>query len=205
MAKLNEGDHFPTVDVALAVVLLRLDSRPETRHLLPPVKAANDEMQAAHTAWRVAVILAMAATLDVNYRDELVDAAYMAISRALLAMVGGNRQALLWRQVYSEAPSKTVAPMATPEQSRAVERVIETITADDAYQGLRHLVPALVEAQADLKTALVAREAADAKVHSAAHKRELAVGAARQAYNRLFPELDLLFPNEPARVRYILG
>jgi len=129
----------------------------------------------------------------------------MNLSRSLHARVGGNREHTLWRGLYSEAPSDTVAGVATDHQVRHVERVIQTIRDQAAYEDFRPQAEALAVQHADMLESQERYKAALARDEAASHQRSLAAVEARRAYNRVKPELELLFEDEPRLIKAFWG
>lgn len=201
MSKLYDQDHVPTILTRMGVVLLRLGAHPKTQGLVPPVAAAKAALEAADGEWGAAVVAALAASLELDYLDDEVDVAWMDLSRDVKARVSGNRDHATWRGLYGEAPSDTIIGRATDHQTMNVERVIATIEADDTYRDFRPQAQRLAAAQADMQQGQQRYKAAVAKETAAAHKRILAAHDARRAHNRIKAELELLFEDQPRRVK----
>lgn len=205
MSKLNEQDHVPTILTRLDVLILRLGAHPTARELVPPLRAVRGSLVAADGVWNEAVVERLAASLELAFLDGEVDLAWMDLSRDVHARVRGDRKAALWIGLYNEAPSETVDGTMTDHQTRNVERVIQIINDQDAYQDFRPQAQRLAAAQVEAVVGQKRYRDALAKEHAAAHQRDLAAHEARRVHNRVKPELELLFEDAPRMVRRFWG
>ncbi len=200
MNRLTERHGFATVEDAVRFSLIRLGGQPETEVLRAPLSAIRTRLRDTHDALEEAVEQRMVLTAILTYLDGSIDREVMRIVRDVLVMTDNRRDDPRFVKLFPAPASTLLRGVATPEQNRFVESLCATIEQDDTFAALRPRATRLREGQAKLMAALADREAKYAAEARATVAERLVVDEARRAVNALYPQLSLLFPDDPTLV-----
>ncbi len=195
MRKLKDYHPPGLVLAALGFTKVRLSSREAFRPLADEVEAQRTTVTSAVSARDVAREERIASTAEVDWRDGELDVAVMSLSRAVLAVVNGDRDSPMYKRLFPIAPSKAMDATATPAQSRYVRALLETQRAQAQYAEFQPQAEAIASALTAVEQAVAARQDLYVKEAQAQGALTQALDAARRHYNKLYPRLQLLEDN----------
>jgi len=196
MQRLTDNRGVGETLTALRHLTIRLTSRDQTRPLATEITAARDALNAANGAWEEARAQRVAATAEIEYRDELLDAAAMQLSRTALALVEGDTTDPRYRTLFPIAPSTAMRPVADDAQTRFVTALLARLEADEAFVDLAIHAPTIRQRAEAVANAINGREALYVAEATASTARAITADAARRAYNLMYPRLQLMFPGD---------
>jgi hypothetical protein len=195
MQKLRPDHAFNTANRALRFTRLRLAARPDSKHLADDAQAARDLLRTRHEAWQEAKEARVAATAEINYCDEVLDAAVMDASRHALAHTQNRRDSPLYKSLFLQNPSEATRPVAGDQQRRFVHNLIQGLRALPDASPLATLAGPLAKAQEALQAAVDARDALISAEAVALTAYRIALDEAKRTYNALYHRLVLLWPD----------
>lgn len=197
MERLSERHSIPVHLRALRVQRIRLSGRPDTAGLAGESEAERVRMRDAYDAHEEAEARRQAATLNLYYRDDLLDAGVRQLSLDALAACGGDRESVHYKALFVEPPGDAMRPRATAEQDRYVQHILATLdgAAAEPLSGLaaKHAAP-LRQQLTDVDEARKDRDEALVKESQALVALRLASEDARRVYNGLHARLSVQFP-----------
>jgi hypothetical protein len=201
MQKLSAIHKTATTLRALRFVGLRLGSRPETKGLLPALQGVRAELVQKQDEYEVAHEERVALTAEMLYLDQQVDEGVMRLSKELLAQEN-RRDTARFLAFFPISPTEATKPHGGAAQHRAVHGLLDVLGQEAAagVGSLQHHAAPLREAQAALEQAEVRREALYVQEGRAKAQRDAAWRQAQKHHNMLYPQLQLLFPDDPALV-----
>ena len=171
----------------------RLQARPDTADLAPPLRDATDTLARALAAADTAEEDAAQLTADLAFADSVEDDAFARVARAARLLVEGNLDDRRWRTLFAAAPSALTDPAGGPAQATAVARVLNAIAEDPALASLAPVAGPLAAAREEV-AAIEARRAAQQPARASARLAvELAASDAQRALRRVRPLLQLRF------------
>ena len=196
MQKLNDNHGFPTVQRALRYTSIRLRSRPETADLAGVIDAERTSIETANDTHEQAREERVAATAEIDYLDGELDLKVMDLSRQVAVLTGSNTSDERYKMLFPVAPSKAVKPTAGESQHRFVKILVDRLENDKRFEALRGNVKPIVTAQTDLEKAIVNREECYMPEMRVSTDLKVAIDKAGRTYNKLYPQLTLIFDNE---------
>ncbi len=196
MQRLNDKHGFPTVKRSLRHTSIRLRSRPETAELAGVVDAERKSIESADEVHEQAREERIAATAEIDYLDGELDLKVMNLSREVAVLTGSNTADERYKMLFPVAPSKAVKPTAGEAQHRFIKILVERLENDDRFDALRGNVEPIKTAQTYLEKAIANREELYMPEMRAATDLKVALDKARRVYNKLYPQLTLIFDNE---------
>jgi hypothetical protein len=200
MQKLRSNAGAQAVDRALRFLGIRLRSRPETQELASPVDEARARVRAADDAWQQAREERVAASAEVAYRDEVLDATMARLVREVLVLTGGRYDDERYRRLFPSAPSTVMRQLASAGQSRYVRTVMAILQETPELEEMRGHVGGLQEALAGLDDALAKRDSLYVPEAQALAERRVALDVARRLFEQTYFELRLRLPRRTALV-----
>lgn len=190
----------PSTLRALRFTWLRLQSRADTASLAEPLEAARLRLRAAADAEAELEERSAAFTAEIAYLDSLEDAEVSSLARELRVLIGGNLKDPRWTKLFSTAPSELVKPVGGPVVSLHIHHILRTMAIDGDYASLGARRDALDAAREAVEAAETARSSLGGPLMAAQLERRQALEAAHRVYNRVKPQLQLLF-DSPALIR----
>lgn len=200
MQSLNDRHGPIAIDGALRHLSIRLRAAPDTASLAAPVDAARSAVAAAQDAWRQAVEERVALTAEIAWLDAELDATVAALAREALVVVNGNRRDARYLRLFPSSPSTATKGVADDGQLLFVRAVLDVLGTDPDWSSLAGHGERISAALTRVTDALARREAARLPELRAGSDRRAAMDAARRMYNRMYPQLTLLLPDQEARV-----
>ena len=190
----------PTTLRALRFTWIRLQSRADTASLAAPLEAARQRLRAAVDAEAELEEQSAALTAEITYLDSVEDDEVSALAREVRVLVGGNLKDPRWGKLFTQTPTEITRPVGGPVQSRHVHHILRTLAVDSDYSSLSTRRDALDAAREAVEVVEAARDALAGPLMAAQQERRQANDVAHRAYNRIKPQLQLLF-DSPAFVR----
>ena len=178
---------------ALRFTWLRLQSRADTASLAAPLESARLRLRAAAEAEAELEERSAALTAEIAYLDGLEDAEVSSLARELRVLVGGNLKDPRWTRLFSTAPSELVKPVGGPVQSLHIHHILRTMAVDGDYASLSARRDTLDAAREAVEATETARSSLGGPLMAAQLERRQALDAAHRVYNRVKPQLQLLF------------
>jgi hypothetical protein len=201
MQKLSPTHRTNTTLQALRFAGLRLGSRPETKPWLPALQGVRAELVQKQEAYELALEERVALTAEIGYLDQRVDERVMRLSKELLAQEN-RRDTERFLSFFPSSATEVIRPVGGSAQHRLVRGLLEGLSrdAEAGGQSLQHHAAPLQEVQDALEQAEARREALYIQESRAKSERDAAQRDAQRHYNLLYPQLQLLFPDDPALV-----
>lgn len=200
MEKLKER-HSADVHIrALGVAQVNLSGRPDTEAFAAEAEAERGRVKAARDAYEESIMRRMAATAVVHYADSVLDTTVQRLSRKVLDAADGDRKSALYSNLFNEPPGDAMRPIASPEQTRYVQRLIAHLKQGGAYAPFDSFIAALTQAQAEVDIAIAKRDKRYTEEATAQTQLEMVCEDARRLYNGLHARLSILFPTDEALV-----
>lgn len=203
MQKLTEKHRFATVDRALRFARRRARRRPETSGFVTAITAQRQKLREANDVYLEAVDERIALTAEIKYRDSVIDRLVLVnLKRDLLTLTvdhpsGGKFEKKLFLGV---APSEGMKPIATDSQASYVAGIISRLENDADFAPIKGNAAKLDKAQKDIDVLIAERKKAIVAERITQGDLDLALDEARRFYNQLYPQLSLLFPDDPSLV-----
>jgi hypothetical protein len=200
MQSLNDRHGPIAIDAALRHLSIRLRAAPDTAGLAPSVDAARAAVATTHEAWRQAVEERVALTAEIAWLDTELDAAVAALAREALVLANGNRRDARYLRLFPSSPSVATKGVADDGELQFVRAVSDVLAIDGELTALAAHRDRIGAALGKVDDALSRREVARLPELRAANDRGAAMDAARRVYNRMYPQLQVLLPDQEARV-----
>ena len=203
MNKLNDKHRYPAVDGALRFFVVRAKGHPETAALVPKIVETRTTLREKRDAYVEAHDERVAQTAEIVYLDSRLDRMVMVgLKRDLAVLTADNPKGVqLEKKLFQGvAPSVGMKPVASQSQEHYVAGIVKRIEEDADFAALAPHSTKLRNGQKDLDTALERRKEARVKERLALGDLDDALEDARRLYNQLHPQLQLMFPNDPALV-----
>jgi hypothetical protein len=196
MRQIPEDSSAFRVDQALRFLRIRLGSRPDTKSLAEPVEEARKSVRATDEAWKEARYARQAATAEVQYQDELLDADVMALSRKALVLTDGKRDDPRYAKLFPSAPSQAMAGVGSEAQTRYVKQILTRLVEEPDLAELRGNEKTIAKRLEALEAATKVRNDLYVPEASAQADRRRAIDDARQLYKTTHLQLKLLLSDD---------
>jgi hypothetical protein len=196
MRQIPEDSSAYRVDQALRFLRIRLGSRPDTKSLAEPVEEARGHVLRTDAAWNEARDARQAATAEVQYLDELLDADVMALSRQALVLTDGKRDDPRYTKLFPSAPSQAMAGVGSDAQARYVKQILTRLVEEADLAELRTHEKTIANRLEALEAATKARNDLYVPEASAQADRRRAIDDARQLYKATHLQLKLLLSDD---------
>lgn len=199
MQKLTEKHRYIVVDGALRYVRIRARSRPETASLAPKVAKLRTSLRDARETYLEAYDERVAVNAEIAYCDARLDKAVIVGLKRDVAVASAKRAdgAAFEKKLFQGmAPSVGMKPVATEEQENYVAAILDRIDNDADYAAFAPNAKLIRKGQKDLDDLLASRKDARVKERTTQADLDEALDTARRFYNQLYPQLQLLFPND---------
>ena len=181
----------------LSIALRRL---PDIAGFADDIEAHRGALAAADEALEQAVALRRIGTGQIEYHDTLLDKAVMALSRSVLDHVEGDRQHALFVRLFPQAPSAAMESVGGDVQEAFVTLLLDRLRTDAEVAQWADRADS-IQAQLDaLKAAQAERKGQQLAVDRARGDRRAVINDAQDAYNLMYPKLQLQFPKDAAFV-----
>ena len=200
MQKLFEQSSYKQIDKALRFASIRLKSHSTTKDLAAGVDQVRANLQQHHENWLQIREERIAASAFIEYLDSLLDGAVMALVRDILNKVDNDRTHPLYKNMFATVPSTAMAPLASVEQSRYVDIILDKLETKPEYVDYANAKEEIAAKLADLQEKLAERHKFYVKEGTATSDRISVMDEARLTYNMLYPRLQLMFPKQPKLV-----
>jgi hypothetical protein len=200
MQKLTEKHRFLIVDGALRFFRIRAKSRPETAAFAPKVAKLRAELREKREGYLEAFDERVAQNAVIAYLDNRLDRAVLVgLKRDLGVLTAKHPQgpALEKKLFQGVAPSVGMKPVAGEEQENFVATIVHRIDEDADFASLAPHAKILRKGQKELDGAIELRKGLRVKERTAQADLDDALDRARRFYNQLYPQLQLLFPDDP--------
>lgn len=179
----------------------RARRRPECAALVATLDAAYDPLLAAIGARDELAEERACATAELEYLDEVLDAAVANFVRHLLAHLGGDRGHATFKRMFPIAPSEATRDVASPEQSSFVGGVLKVFNDDKSLVGLTEHALTMQSALTALDTVRAERTALEQDEGLANAELAVRMDAMAAAYNGAFHQLSMIYPGQKGLVR----
>lgn len=200
MQRLAERHHAPVVNRALRFLAIRLCSRPETNAFGEETTRVREALAKKRETYLAALDERLAATAEVTYLDACLDRAVLVSLRRDALVLAADRPSLEKKLFAGMSPRSAMRPVGGAAQEHYVEGIIQRLETDAEFAPLSHCAPALKKRLSDLASATSKRKALKAKEREVLGELEEETENAIRYYNRMYPQLKLLFPNDLALV-----
>ncbi len=172
-----------------------LSARLQAHELAPPIVEelafVHERLVEAQAEFERARTQRLTATAEITYRDDLVDAAVLNLSREALHLADGDRQNETYLHLFPVEPQTAIASTGGNRQHDFVRQLLERLEAAQ-YAVLKPHADLLRRRQRELEGALEAREACFAPESAAIAHRTEALDEACRCFNRSYSRLQLL-------------
>jgi hypothetical protein len=199
------ANHGPAiVEAALRLLIVRARANPASMGIADEVLKVRLGVRAAIEAWEDAVDLSRGGTLEVRYRDTLLDTTMkrdlqVAVDGHVVALPADKAKAAKARIFVGKTPSEGMKPTGGPEQAQYVSDVLAELNRPENAP----LAPAAAKV-VTARDALVAAEQSRgvARTAESVARAELdqTLDEARTFYNQTYPRLQVLLPDDSAFV-----
>ena len=205
MQKLTETHHPPTVDRALRLFILRAKARPETTGFALQATNVRLQLRDKRDIYNDALDERIALSAEIGYRDTRIDRFVLVDLKrdaaTITAPMTKNDGAAYGRKLFQGvAPSIGMRPVAGESQGQYVATIIQRIQTDVEYAPLGDHAVKLTEEQQEIDAVTGRRKDAYVRETMARSDLDAITDQARRFYNQLHPQLQLLFPDDPALV-----
>lgn len=200
MESLRESHGVDTVMGAVRVLSIRCGSRPESKAVGKEMRALRGELRELRDVYEEAHDERVAATAEIKYRDEVLDASVMTLSRQAGALVDGDTSDARYRALFPSAPSTQMKPVGGASQGAYVKAILATLAENDDLEALRPYGKDVARALEALDTATRARDTLQVTEDRASTALAIKQSEAREAYNHSWHRLNVLFPKDKALV-----
>ncbi len=200
MESLRESHGVDTVMGAVRVLSIRCGSRPESKAVGKEMRALRGELRELRDVYEEAHDERVAATAEIKYRDEVLDASVMMLARQANALVNGDTSDARYRALFPSAPSAQMRPVGGPSQRAYVKAILATLSDGDVLAPLQPHRSEIAKAQEALDLAVEARDTLQVTEDRASTALSIKLSEAREAYNHAWHRLNVLFPKDKALV-----
>jgi hypothetical protein len=191
--RLSEEHGAHTTIRALRFLHVRLSAFSDAASIAQEIDQARSELAEAQERFEVAYTERLAATAEVSYRDDVLDAAVLNLADEALRAFPEQRNDPRYLLLFPIAPIEAVASTASHRQSRFVHQLVATLQNEAAMAPLAAHGQVISKRQAQLEAALAQREERFQQETLATRRRNEALEEACRTYNRSFSRLQLLF------------
>lgn len=196
MQRLGERHRSPLVNRALRFLAIRLSSRPETSAFGEETTRVRESLAKKREAYIAALDERLAATAEITYLDACLDRAVLVSLRRDALVLASDRPSLEKKLFAKTSPRNAMRPVGGEAQEHYVAGIIHRLETSPELAPLSHYAPALQKRLTDLNTALLKRKELKSKEREALSTLEEELEHAVRYYNRMYPQLQLLFPND---------
>jgi hypothetical protein len=196
MQRLGERHRSPIVNRALRFLTIRLRNRPETRAFADEAASVRAELCKKREAYIEALDERLALSAEITYLDACLDRAVLVNLRRDVAVLGEDRPALEKKLFAGVSPRTGMRPVGGEAQDHYVTGIISRLEGDSDFVPIASHATKLRKRLADLNAALENRRELRIKERLALGDLEEETENATRYYNRMFPQLKLLFPND---------
>lgn len=196
MQRLGERHRSPLVNRALRFLTIRLRSRPETLAFADEAANVRVELCKKREAYVEALDERLALSAEIAYLDACLDRAVLVGLRRDLTAVAADRPAMEKRLFAGVSPRSGMRPIAGEAQEHYVAGIIARLESDPDLAPLASHAAKLRKRLEDLNAALAKRRELRIKERLALGDLEEETERSSLYYNRMHPQLKLLFPND---------
>lgn len=196
MQRLGEKHRSPVVNRALRFLTIRLRSRPETSAFAAEAAGVRAELCRKREAFIEAHDERLALSAEITYLDSCLDRSVLASLRRDLALLLAERPELEKRLFQGVSPAAGMAPIGGDSQEHYVLGIIRRLETEPDFGPLAGHAPRLRMRLKALNAALEFRRELRIKERLALGDLEEETERASRYYNRMYPQLKLLFPND---------
>lgn len=196
MQRLGERHRSPLVNRALRFLAIRLCSRPETSAFGEETSRVRESLAKKREAYIASLDERLAATAEITYLDACLDRTVLVSLRREVLVLATDRPSLEKKLFAGISPRNAMRPVGGEAQEHYVAGIIHRLETSPELAPLSHYGPALQKRLDDLGAALSKRKELKAKEREALSDLEEETEGAVRYYNRMYPQLKLLFPND---------
>jgi hypothetical protein len=196
MQRLGERHRSPIVNRALRFLTIRLRTRPETSAFAEEAASVRSELCKKREAYIEALDERLALSAEITYLDTCLDRAVLVHLRRDLAVLASSRPVLEKRLFAGVSPKTGMRPIGGESQEHYVTGIIGRLEADSEFGPIASHATKLRKRLADLNATLEKRRELRIKERLAFGDLEEETEHASRYYNRMYPQLKLLFPND---------
>jgi hypothetical protein len=196
MQRLGERHRSPIVNRALRFLTIRLRSRPETSAFADECANVRGELCKKREAYIEALDERLALSAEITYLDACLDRAVLVHLRRDLAVLASDRPALERKLFAGVSPKTGMRPVGGDAQEHYVSGIIGRLETDTDFTGIAGHAAKLRKRLTDLNSALAKRRELRITERLALGDLEEETEHASRYYNRMYPQLKLLFPND---------
>lgn len=196
MQRLGERHRSPIVNRALRFLTMRLRSRPETAAFAAEAAGVRGELCKTREAYIDAHDERIALSAEITYLDSCLDRAVLVHLRRDLAVLAADRLALEKKLFEGVSPNAEMSPIGGESQEHYVLGIIHRLETDPDFAPIAGHAAKLHKRLNALNRALMQRRELRIKERLALGDLEEETENASRYYNRMYPHLKLLFPND---------
>jgi hypothetical protein len=196
MQRLGERHRSPIVNRALRFLTIRLRSRPETQAFAEEAAQVRAQLCKKREAYIEALDERLALSAEIAYLDACLDKAVLVGLRRDLTVLTSDRPAIEKKLFAGVSPKSGMRPIGGEAQEHYVTGIIARLEADADFAPIASHAAKLRKRLHDLNDALAKRRELRIKERLALGDLEEETEHASLYYNRMHPQLKLLFPND---------
>ena len=196
MQRLGERHRSPIVNRALRFLTIRLRSRPETLAFADEAAQVRGALCKKREAYIEALDERLALSAEIAYLDACLDRAVLVGLRRDLTAVATDRPAMEKKLFAGVSPRIGMRPIGGEAQEHYVAGIIARLESDPDLAPLAAHAARLRKRLEYLNEALAKRREVRIKERLALGDLEEETEHASLYYNRMHPQLKLLFPND---------
>lgn len=196
MHRLGERHRSPIVNRALRFLTIRLRSRAETLAFAEEAAKVRAELCKKREAYIEALDERLALSAEITYLDACLDRAVLVGLRRDLAVLAADRPTVEKKLFAGVSPKSGMRPVAGESQEHYVAGIIGRLEGDPDFAPIASHAAKLRKRLNDLNAVLAKRRELRIKERLALGDLEEETEHASRYYNRMHPQLKLLFPND---------
>ena len=196
MQRLGERHRSPIVNRALRFLTIRLRSRPETLAFADEAAQVRGSLCKKREAYIEALDERLALSAEITYLDACLDRAVLVGLRRDLTVLSSDRSAVEKKLFAGVSPRSGMRPIGGDAQEHYVAGIVNRLETDPDFAPIASHAGKLRKRLHDLNQALAKRRELRIKERLSLGDLEEETEHASLYYNRMYPQLKLLFPND---------